>query len=248
MSAFSSFVSSTQTGSAVDTPAERRSIASVESHEEITDVEFLDRFEEVFDIDGSSVGSFDDAADSGRDTASSSSTDISRLVRAPIIVSDDSLLRRCVGTLPPRVDVGKENVSPTNGIGRSVARRNIFADDSPSVADSSSSPVGMTLAASGNGRTAGRKWRRQMSAPEPPKHHRGGPMLAKCRSESDATSAARCMDMLVEVDLYNDDVKHVNLIGDFSRSHCLPLVTAGKHQDLKSISCHTVRLFASLYI
>jgi len=35
---------------------------------------------------------------------------------------------------------------------------------------------------------------------------------------------------------------HPDLIGDFSKPYCLPLISCAKHPDLKSISPHTVRL------
>jgi len=58
---------------------------------------------------------------------------------------------------------------------------------------------------------------------------RAGPRrLVRCNSEAVIHQALSTSD------------EQANLIGDFSRPHSLPLLTAAKHQDLKSISPDTV--------
>jgi len=213
------------------TPTERP-LVSVGRQESITDEEFIDNLEEVF-LDEKTNAMFN------------VSKDFSRLVKAPIINVG-------AGTLSRMERSEKENLAH---FGRNTARRNIFA-----VASSPTSCSFRSRASSGglpespscsnklqSKERGSRKLRRLSSAIElhqqQPKLR--GTTLTKFPSESEATSAARCLDLLTDVDLYNDDGRHVDLIGDFSRPHCLPLVNGGKHQDLKTISCHTVSLPAS---
>lgn len=54
--------------------------------------------------------------------------------------------------------------------------------------------------------------------------------LVRCHSEAVIRSALSCAE------------EHPNLIGDFSRPFSLPVITGGKHQDLKSISPDTVSI------
>jgi len=56
----------------------------------------------------------------------------------------------------------------------------------------------------------------------------GARRLVRCNSEAVIHQALSTSD------------EQANLIGDFSRPHSLPLLTAAKHQDLKSISPDTV--------
>jgi hypothetical protein len=54
--------------------------------------------------------------------------------------------------------------------------------------------------------------------------------LVRCNSEAVIRSAlSSCED-------------HHNLVGDFSRPYRLPVITSGKHQDLKSINAETVKI------
>jgi hypothetical protein len=54
--------------------------------------------------------------------------------------------------------------------------------------------------------------------------------FVRCHSES---------ELMIMTALSHNDT-HNDLIGDFSRAHCLPLVVNSKHPDLKTISAETV--------
>jgi len=54
--------------------------------------------------------------------------------------------------------------------------------------------------------------------------------LVRCHSEAVIRSALSSAD------------EHPNLVGDFSRPYSLPVITGGKHQDLKSITPDTVSI------
>jgi len=55
-----------------------------------------------------------------------------------------------------------------------------------------------------------------------------------------ARHLVRCNSEAVIRQVLSTSEEQANLIGDFSRPHSLPLLTASKHQDLKSISPDTV--------
>jgi hypothetical protein len=56
--------------------------------------------------------------------------------------------------------------------------------------------------------------------------------LVRCHSEAVIRSVLSCAE------------EHPNLIGDFSRPFSLPVISGGKHQDLKSISPDTVSILS----
>ena len=53
-------------------------------------------------------------------------------------------------------------------------------------------------------------------------------------------------DVAIKFALNHSDDRLHELIGDFSRPYCLPLIENDKHRDLKAISCHMVSIIGDL--
>jgi hypothetical protein len=208
-----------------------------EHPEALTDVDFVDKLE------GTSAlpAPYFESADT---VGSDKNTDICRLFEAPIITF------RSDGTAAETSSAEKENSQP---VCAKAARRNIFAAaQPPSLRPTLFQPVidplpGWRTACwrkfeTNGGAREDRKLRKTSSVSEQQLlmfQKRGG-TLTKRYSETEATAEARRLDLLVSQSLDFDDGRRANLIGDFSRPCCLPLMEGAKHQDLKTISCQTV--------
>lgn len=66
-------------------------------------------------------------------------------------------------------------------------------------------------------------------------------------SRTGARRLVRCNSEAVIRQALSTSEEQVNLVGDFSRPHSLPLLTASKHQDLKSIGPDTVSAYQPFF-